>query len=574
MASLTVELKDFKSHQDLSSAIVLPALDLEPPDLLRALSSELSRLQEHATQTHQTLESYISSGLKSPDTLNLLLNTSTTFSQTVLNNLDALNKLLSQDSSLKLSFLKSNHSLVKSYTNLNLLKKIQNSLAALSSTPSYSLLNSEQDSYSTCKSNLNSLIAKLESHPLQPIEDYPDFMTVFLSVFSSFIHLTNFYILTLSAKDFALYVGMDAEYSGLLSAANWASAVVFTFVYSFWSNYQYKLPTFICALFVVLGDFTYLLAYPYKSPALMLAGRLLIGIGGARVINRRYIATYVHPRARTFWNSVFVAGSIVGRGLGPYISTWLLDLNTSIGFIEINKFTSAPLLMGSVWLVYSIFVLIFFKEPEITINKHSSAQDDGKSLGPLYVVLLALVVPKMVHEAFVTSVPIVAPEYFAWSDEYVGSYIALMSLGIAPVHIFIAYTSKYIEDRQFIFAALVFTFVGALLLVDFGLGTGFEAQYVVGTAIMFIGMNMDDGVTASLLSKILPVKMAQGILNAGLIVTFAGSSARGVGGFLIAVVGWVQDGPMENLLFAPLTGVSLVALVVFYLFYSRLRVSH
>ena len=97
---------------------------------------------------------------------------------------------------------------------------------------------------------------------------------------------------------------------------------------------------------------------------------------------------------------------------------------------------------------------------------------------------------------------------------------------------------------------------------------------MVGTAIMFIGMNMDDGVTASLLSKILPVKMAQGILNAGLIVTFAGSSARGVGGFLIAVVGWVQDGPMENLLFAPLTGVSLVALVVFYLFYSRLRVSH
>ena len=574
MASPSVELKDLKSLQDSSSAIVLTALDPESPHLLQALSSELSRVQVVSTQTSQVLESYLKSGLKSPDTLHLLLNSSSIYYETVLNNLDALNKILSQSTSLRSSFINSNSSLLKSYITLKLLKTIQNSLAALSSTPSSSLLNSDQESYNTSKSTLNTLILKLESHPLNPLEDYPDFMTVLLSVFSSFIHLTNFYILTLSAKDFSLYVGMDAEYSGLLSAANWASAVVFTFVYSFWSNYQYKLPTFICALFVVIGDFTYLLAYPYKSPALMLAGRLLIGIGGARVINRRYIATYVHPRARTFWNSVFVAGSIIGRGLGPYISTWLLDINISLSFIEINKFTSAPLLMGSVWLVYSILVLIFFKEPEIAPNKQSSAQDDGKSLLPLYVVLLALVVPKMVHEAFVTSVPIVAPDYFDWSDEYIGSYIALMSLGIAPVHIFIAYTSKYIEDRQFIFAALIFTFVGSLLLVDFGIGGGFEVQYVAGTVIMFIGMNMDDGVTASLLSKILPVKMAQGILNAGLIVTFAGSSARGVGGFLIAVVGWVQKGMMENLLFAPLTGVAFVALVVFYLFYSRLRVSH
>jgi hypothetical protein len=91
---------------------------------------------------------------------------------------------------------------------------------------------------------------------------------------------------------------------------------------------------------------------------------------------------------------------------------------------------------------------------------------------------------------------------------------------------------------------------------------------------MFIGMNMDDGVTASLLSKVLPTYMARGIFNAGLIVTFAGSSARGVGGFLIAFAGWINSSSIENLLFIPLSCFSLLALIVFSLFYRRLKVNH
>ena len=63
--------------------------------------------------------------------------------------------------------------------------------------------------------------------------DYPDLMTLLLTVFSSFIHLTNFYILSLAAKDYSKYVGMDESFSGVLSGVNWSSAVIFTFVYSY-----------------------------------------------------------------------------------------------------------------------------------------------------------------------------------------------------------------------------------------------------------------------------------------------------------------------------------------------------
>jgi MFS family permease len=567
MEKVTVELKDLKTQA--SKNLEIDQKLLFPPQE-ESLKSELVRLNSYSSEISKSLiETLKTSELSSPDTFHQFSENCRHLGLSTIKNLDlVLNSLNS--SSFKSSFLISNHSLLKSYQNLDLFESLQSSLNSLSSR--CSLLDQDWDSLLI---SLKSFHSSLKSHSLFKDPDYPDFMTVFLSVFSSFIHVTNFYILTLSAKDFAVYVGMDGEYSGLLSAANWASAVIFTFVYSYWSNYQYKVPTFICALFVVLGDFTYFLAYPLKSPGIMLLGRLLIGVGGARVINRRYIATYVHPRARTFWNSAFVAGSIIGRGLGPYISTFLLDVNFSLFFVEINEFTAAPLLMGSVWLIYALTVLLFFQEPVVTPPKPATSKEkDSSSLLPLFVVLLALIVPKMVHEAFVTSVPLVAPSEFTWSDEKVGNFIAILSLGIAPVHIFIAYTSKWIQDREFIFSALVFTLLGSFLLIDFGLGSFFESQYTLGTVLMFIGMNMDDGVTASLLSKVLPTYMARGIFNAGLIVTFAGSSARGVGGFLIAFAGWINSSSIENLLFIPLSCFSLLALIVFSLFYRRLKVNH
>lgn len=231
--------------------------------------------------------------------------------------------------------------------------------------------------------------------------------------------------------------------------------------------------------------------------------------------------------------------------------------------------------MALVWSLYSLAVLFLFKEPEIKKKgENKEIKEKNTSLTPLLIVLVALIVPKIVHEAYVTSIPLVAGQWFGWSDAFIGYFICAMSLGIAPVHVFIAYTSKYIEDRQFILVALGFTFLGSLLLVDFGVES--EIQYVAGTVLMFIGMNMDDGVTASLLSKVLPPHIAEGIFNAGLIVTFAGSSARGLGGFSIAVSSWFDPSStsMENHLFIPLTLTSLLALFTFYSKYSLLKVSH
>jgi MFS family permease len=401
--------------------------------------------------------------------------------------------------------------------------------------------------------------------------DYPDFMTILLTILSSFIHLTNFYILGLAAKDYSVHVGMEESFSGTLSAVNWSSAVIFTFMYSYWSNFTFRVPTIISAMLVVLGNLFYFSAYAFVSPLMLLLGRFMIGIGGARVLNRRYISTYVAPKARTFWNSAYVAGSIIGRGVGPICAAGLYYLNFSVFGISINGMNSPALLMGLIWSVYFTLLIIYFKEPKIVKKEHKNLENSkSETLTPTYIAMFALIAPKIVHESYVTSIPIVAELKFGWSIDFIGVYIAAVSLAVAPVHIFIAFTSKVVEDRQFIRAALFLTAVGTALLIDFG-GMN-EIQYILGTIIMYLGMNMDDGVSASLISKVLPPYLATGIFNAGLIVTFAGSLGRGIGGFSIAVAGWVEsnNSNMENLIFIPMTALAFGSLLTFLAFYKML----
>ncbi|OMJ69406.1 hypothetical protein SteCoe_32874 [Stentor coeruleus] len=556
-------------------------------DIFNSIANEVTRAKDHLNIVSEPLPSAINSLEHDTPSSSLLQTTSETLLNLIsfsLWNLKIVAKLLSKlqkhNKQAKKIFLEQYIECLLSLQNIDNFKdwyaKVTQELRKIDFNKKNhvtdALIAKDMNQFEKNLERIGIELDKLEYIDLLPREpDYPDFMTIFLSVFSSLIHLTNFYILTLAAKDYSVYVGMDESFSGVLSAVNWAAAVSFTFVYSYWSNFQYKLPTLVCSLFVVFGDFIYAFAYNYKSASMLLLGRFLIGVGGARVINRRYIATYIKPRSRTVWNSAYVAGSIIGRGFGPIIGALLYDVDFEFLGFRMNGMTFPSIIMGIVWAIYSLMILVFFKEPEIKkLSKDKVNDSKGQSLLPMFVALSALTIPKVVHEAFVTSTPIVAPVFFSWSTEFVGFYIAIMSLAIAPVHIIIAYTSRRFQDRQYIKIALLVTFIGSLLLINFSNLS--VAQYVIGTILMFIGMNMEDGATASLLSKVIPPHISEGIFNAGLVVTFAGSFARGVGSFGIAVAGWINEDPssMENILFIPFTIVSLVSLVIFMRYYKRL----
>ena len=413
----------------------------------------------------------------------------------------------------------------------------------------------------------------MESQASNSKPDYPDFMTLFLTVISSFFYMGNFYLLAVTAKDYSDALGVEEGFSGILTGVNWAAAVLCAFCYSFWSNYQFKVPTAFCAGLVFLGNLLYFLAYDANSTLVLVLGRLLIGIGGPRVINRRYIATYVSLNARTKWNTAYVAGSILGMGCGPFISAGLYYFQGSLFGLSITSFNSCALVMTVVWLAYFISITLLFKEPEI-YNKAGSKPLINKEAGsyspiPTIMALWALFFPKLLQESLIISSPIVTGTLFGWGSDFVGVYLAIILLAVSPVHVFIAYTSGYIQDRQFILTALCLCTLGSFLLI--GYGDLPVWQYVLGSIVVHLATNLADGVSTSLTSKVLPPEMAKGFFNAGLLATLAGSLGRAFGGIVISISGhFGTNQTMENYLFVPMTVLTLVSLLFVLITYKVL----
>lgn len=129
-------------------------------------------------------------------------------------------------------------------------------------------------------------------------QEYPHFLTLFLSVISSPIYFTNFYMLGLTGNEYSEYLGVSEYFNGVLVAINWIAVFACGFLYGHWSKTHYKIPISFSILMAVLGNLLYFLAYDAKSLYFLIIGRFLFGIGNPRVINRRYISLNVSTTAR------------------------------------------------------------------------------------------------------------------------------------------------------------------------------------------------------------------------------------------------------------------------------------
>jgi hypothetical protein len=81
---------------------------------------------------------------------------------------------------------------------------------------------------------------------------------------------------------------------------------------------------------------------------MVLVGRLLIGLGGARGVNRRYIADTVPVHARTFFSAAFVAVGAVGMVKYLCIYTYIYTYILTICIFIFSKYYSIKL-----WKVHS-----------------------------------------------------------------------------------------------------------------------------------------------------------------------------------------------------------------------------
>jgi Major Facilitator Superfamily len=192
---------------------------------------------------------------------------------------------------------------------------------------------------------------------------------LFLNLLSCFFFMMNNYIIEPSSAYYANALGSSDALSGIMiGAAPWF-AMLSAVGYSYWTNYNYKCPIIFAGCLQMIGNFLYANAYSYSSMSMCLFGRVLTGLGAPRIINRRYVADATPFSLRTAASAAFAMATALGAALGPGMAI-LLDnvepFNFSVPFFEqqtFNGMTGPGYFMAVCWGVYTVIIILFFKEP-------------------------------------------------------------------------------------------------------------------------------------------------------------------------------------------------------------------
>ncbi|CAH0519899.1 unnamed protein product [Peronospora belbahrii] len=120
-----------------------------------------------------------------------------------------------------------------------------------------------------------------------------------LNILNTFLYMTNYYIVAPTSSKYAAELGAEASMSGVIVGMTPVASLASAVLYSWWANRSYKNSLSFATVCLILGNLMYGMALSYDSVAMALAGRMLNGFGGARAINRRYIADNYSREERT-----------------------------------------------------------------------------------------------------------------------------------------------------------------------------------------------------------------------------------------------------------------------------------
>ncbi|KAG2764964.1 SPX domain-containing membrane protein [Phytophthora cactorum] len=421
-----------------------------------------------------------------------------------------------------------------------------------------------------------------------------------LNMLNTFLYMTNYYIVAPTSGKYAAELGAEASMSGVIVGMTPVASLASAVLYSWWANRSYKASLSFATVCLILGNLLYGMALSYDSVAMALAGRMLNGFGGARAINRRYIADNYSREERTQASALFVTASALGMAAGPALAAalhYLPDYN--FAGIDITTETSPGWVMFVLWTVYLIALLVWFVEPdrmerERFLDHRRSMLENGMgnssiavvaaqmgettplisrsySMGsppplsslwrnvPVVASLFIYIVLKLVLECLITASSTIAMYHFNWGSTNNGMYLAALGLLMFPTNMVVGWMSFRYEDREMIMFSEIAMFVGVGIIVNYGHYS--VAQFVVGGVIIFISTNVLEGVNMSLLSKTIPKSFAKGTFNSGLLATEAGTFGRAIGDIAITVVGLPGIQYVLNWTFVPLIAVSLLTIL-------------
>jgi predicted MFS family arabinose efflux permease len=371
----------------------------------------------------------------------------------------------------------------------------------------------------------------------------------YINLMSTFLYMTNYYIVAPTSGDYAERLGMPKAWAGAIIGMTPCAALVASVLYSWWSNRSYKDALLFAASCSVLGDVLYALALPFNSVSLIFIGRILNGFGGARAINRRYIADAYSRSDRTAASASFVTAGALGMAVGPALAVAADILTPEQDPNDKHWWTveTAPgWIMFVFWVTFLVLAFFFFEEPtrrgspsakavmemapmseeQPLIGSWTASKEEVRAERPFYKNIAVMTtlgiyfVLKLVLECLLSSTATVTSFYFDWNVTKTGLLLAILGLLMFPANMVVAILSRRYQDREIILATEGIILVGTIGIIAYGSGENYSAvQYIAASVCCFLGTNMLEGPNMSLLSKTIPRSMAKGIFNSGLLAT-------------------------------------------------------
>lgn len=297
-------------------------------------------------------------------------------------------------------------------------------------------------------------------------------LSLYLNLLSTFLFMVNYYVVLPTSGAYCKALGADESFSGVTMGILPLAACLAAAAYSYATQYTYRVPLIVAGLLCMGGNMLYAAAQPLDSLAVVILGRVVVGMGGARVVNRRYIADHVDLSYRTEASAAFVGFTALGMAVGPGLAA-LISLIPPFSFagMPFNSMTNPGYVMCAAWLPFTVTVALCFRDPprptqftkevktrpnmsrtssawellrQGTVSKFDDNLDplvdtvqDGESVPPsrhlaVAVLLWVYLVDKLAAEAWLTSVPLTTAALFGWTERDVGLFICLVCVAVLP----------------------------------------------------------------------------------------------------------------------------------------------
>lgn len=349
--------------------------------------------------------------------------------------------------------------------------------------------------------------------------DLENVLSFILNLVSCFLYMMNSYIVEPSSAYYISSMGGNDALAGLLIGATPWAALVSAIGYSLWTNRSYKEPVLFAASLTFMGNMIYSVAYEFRSIPMCLVGRVFVGLGAPRVVNRRYVADATPFSLRSAASSTFAMVTALGAATGPFAAIILdmFEFEFHLPFLGIQKFngmTGPGFFMASLWLLYIFGALFFFREPTRSGIDELKQREDlqsggsrspgsesthidsvfsdeietfGNNLPPsqdragknsnrcgcfrhmnlaIGICMSLIFFKRLALESIVASTSIITKHRYGWTIKNVGTLHFVNGVLVIPLSAFAGWLSYSYEDRYLIVRLLSISIFGLMVLVD------------------------------------------------------------------------------------------------------------